>query len=37
MGGGTYLKEIYQRPPALGFSEMERVFNPYVGTHGGHS
>ena len=35
MGGGKHLKETRQRPPAPGFSEMERVFNPYVGTHGG--
>ena len=35
MGSGTHLKETRQRPPAPGFSEMERVFNPYVGTHGG--
>ena len=35
MGNGMYLKEMYQRLPAPGFSEMERVFNPYVRTYGG--
>ena len=35
MGSGAYLKETHQRPPTPGFSEMERVFNPYVRTHGG--
>ena len=35
MGSGAYFKEMYQRPPAPGFSEIERVFNPYMGTHGG--
>ena len=35
MGSGAYFKETYQRPPALGFSKMERVFNPDVGIHGG--
>ena len=30
MGSGAYLKEAYQRPPAPGFSKMERVFKPYV-------
>ena len=35
MGSGVYFKETYQRPPAPGFSKMERVFKPYVGTHGG--
>ena len=35
MRGGAYLKETYQRPPAPGFSKMERVFKPYVETHGG--
>ena len=35
MGNGAYFKEMHQRLPAPGFSEMERVFNPHVGTHGG--
>ena len=35
MGSGAYFKETYQRPPALGFSKMERVFKPYMGTYGG--
>ena len=35
MGSGVYFKETRQRPPALDFSEMEKVFKPYVGTRGG--
>ena len=35
MGGGVYLKRTCKRPPAPGFSEMERVSYPYVGTRGG--
>ena len=35
MGNRAYSKETHQRPPAPGFSKMERVFKTYVGTHGG--
>ena len=35
MGGGTHLKGTRQGPLTLGFSKMERVFNPYIETHGG--
>ena len=37
MGGGTRLETIPQGPSTLGFNEMERVFNSYMGTHGGPS
>ena len=37
MGNRAYFKETHQRPLTLGFNEMERVFNPYVGTYGGLS
>ena len=37
MGSGAYFKETHQRPLALGFSKMEGVFKPYMGTHGGPS
>ena len=35
MGSGTHLKETRQRPPTPGFNKMEKVFNPYIETHGG--
>ena len=35
MGGGTRLKGTRQGPSIPGFNKMERVFNPYMGTHGG--
>ena len=35
MRNRAYLKETHQRPPTLGFSKMEKVFKPYVGTYGG--
>ena len=35
MGGGTRLKGIRQGPLTPGFNKMEKVFNPYMGTHGG--
>ena len=35
MGSGTRLKRTCQGPPMPGFSEVEGVFNPYMGTRGG--
>ena len=35
MGGGARLKETRQGPSTPGFGKMERIFNPYMGTHGG--
>ena len=35
MGGGTRLKGTHQGPSTPGFSKMEGVFNPDMGTHGG--
>ena len=35
MGGEAYLKETHSRPPAPGFSKMERVSYPHVGIRGG--
>ena len=35
MGGGTRLEGTRQGPSTPGFSKMEKVFNPYMGTHGG--
>ena len=35
MRGGTRLERTRQGPLTPGFSEIERVFNPYMGTHGG--
>ena len=35
MGGGTRLEKTRQGPSTPGFSEIERVFNSYIETHGG--
>ena len=35
MGGGTCLERMRQGSLMPGFSKMERVFNPYMGIHGG--
>ena len=35
MGSGTYLEKTRQGPSIPGFSDMEKVFNPYIGTRGG--
>ena len=35
MGGRTRLEGTRQGPLTPGFSKIERVFNPYIGTHGG--
>ena len=35
MGSGTRLERTHQGPSTPGFSKMERVFNPYMGTHSG--
>ena len=35
MGSGTRLERTRQGPPTPGFSKMERVFNPHMGTRGG--
>ena len=35
MGGKTRLKRTRQEPLTLGFNKIERVFNPYIETHGG--
>ena len=37
MGSGAYLKGTHQGPSTPGFGKIERVFNPYIGTHGGPS
>ena len=35
MGSGTRLERTRQGPPTPGFSKIERVFNPHMGTRGG--
>ena len=35
MRGGTRLKKTRQGPLTPGFNKIERVFNSYIGTHGG--
>ena len=35
MGSGTRFERMRQGPLTPGFSKMEKVFNPYMGTRGG--
>ena len=37
MRGGIRFEGMCQGPLTLGFNKMKRVFNPYMGTHGGPS